>query len=81
MRVNHVKMVRRVIRMNFDDFRASVMNDPALLQKLLACETESALFDAVQTAGHERGLDLSEFDFSSIVNANRRRWLERWLYQ
>lgn len=67
--------------MDFGDFRASVMNDPALLQKLLACESDAELFDAVRAAGRERGLDLSESAFHAIVNANRRRWLERWLNQ
>jgi hypothetical protein len=67
--------------MNFDEFRESVMTDPALLKSLLACESDAALFAAVQTAGRQRGFELTETEFTAIINANRRRWLERWIHQ
>jgi hypothetical protein len=67
--------------MNFDAFRESVMNDAALLRDLLACESDAALFEAAQAAARGRGFELSQTEFAAIVNANRKRWLERWLNQ
>ena len=61
--------------------RQMVLTDAALQEKLRTLADEAALFEAVLALGRERGTQLTEEDLRAVVDANRRGWLERWLYQ
>ena len=70
--------------MAIEDFlpiRIAVLTDPALQERLRTAPDQAALFEAVLALGRERGHQFSEQDLRAVVNANRRAWLERWLYQ
>jgi hypothetical protein len=66
---------------NFLPIRMAVLNDAALQDQLRATPDEAALFAMVLALGRERGCEFSEEDLRAVVDANRRAWLERWLYQ
>lgn len=65
----------------FDAFRKLVLSDDSLQEELRSAADERSLFDKVLTLGRQRGYELSEQDLDDAVRANRRSWLERWLYQ
>ena len=70
--------------MAIEDFlpiRQEVLTDPALQERLRAAPDEAALFEAVLELGRERGHKFTEPDLRAVVDANRRAWLQRWLYQ
>ena len=66
---------------DFLSIKAVVLADAALQEQLRAAPDEAALFAMVLTLGRERGFAVSEDDLRTVVNINRRGWLERWLYQ
>ena len=66
---------------SFLPIRTAVLTDPVLQEQLRAAPDEAALFEAVLALGRERGHQFSEQDLRAVVNANRRAWLARWLYQ
>lgn len=66
---------------DFLPIRLAVLGDDALQEQLRAAPDEAALFAAVLALGRERGCQFSEQDLRAVVHANRRAWLERWLYQ
>jgi hypothetical protein len=66
---------------NFLPIRMAVLHDAALQEQLRAAPDEAALFAMVLALGRERGYEFSKEDLRAVVNANRRAWLERWLYQ
>ena len=66
---------------NFLPIRMAVLSDAELQEQLRALPDEAALFERVLALGRERGYEFSEQDLRAVVNANRRAWLERWLYQ
>ncbi len=65
----------------FDRFRQLVLDDAALQEDLRQAVTQESLFEKVLALGRERGFRFSEQDLEDAVRANRRAWLERWLYQ
>ena len=65
----------------FDAFRQLVLSDAALQEELVGVPDEKSLFDKVLALGQERGYCFSAQDLENAVRANRRGWLERWLYQ
>jgi len=66
---------------DFLSIRAVVLADAALQEQLRAAADEATLFAMVLALGRERGFAVSEDDLRTVVNINRRGWLERWLYQ
>jgi hypothetical protein len=66
---------------DFLSIRAVVLADATLQEQLRAATDEAALFAMVLTLGRERLFAVSEDDLHTVVNINRRGWLERWLYQ
>lgn len=65
----------------FEELRTIVLNDPALLQELAAIPAQEDLFAHVIFLGSRRELAVSRAELEEIVRANRRSWLERWLFQ
>ncbi len=65
----------------FDQLREFVMGETALIDRLIRCGSEAALFAEVMAIGRERGFGLEKTDLAEIVRANRRLWLERWTRQ
>jgi hypothetical protein len=66
---------------NFLPIQVAVLGDAGLQEQLRAAPDEAALFERVLALGRERGCEFSAEDLRAVVNANRRAWLERWLYQ
>ena len=66
---------------DFLQIRMVVLSDAALQQELRAAPDEAALFESVLALARERGYELSGQDLRTVVNANRRAWLERWIHQ
>ena len=66
---------------SFDQFRQIVMEDPSLMAQLTAAPTNSDLFAQVISSGRQHGLLITIAELEEIVRANRRSWLERWLFQ
>jgi hypothetical protein len=65
----------------FDAFRRLVLEDDALQEDLRQAASQESLFEKVLALGRERGFRFSKQDLEDAVRANRRAWLERWLYQ
>ncbi|HYA18573.1 MAG TPA: Nif11-like leader peptide family natural product precursor [Bryobacteraceae bacterium] len=63
---------------DFERFRAMVVSEPVLRERLLECRSDAELFSLVIALARDRGLIFDETDLSRIANQNRRRWLERW---
>jgi hypothetical protein len=66
---------------DFFSLRQTVLSDESLQENLRAFTDEAGLFEAVLALARERGIAVTNSDLRAIVNANRRGWLERWLYQ
>jgi len=66
---------------DFLSLRTIVFQDAALQETLRAAPTDDALHQAVLALAAARDLALTADDLRAIVAANRRGWLERWLYQ
>jgi hypothetical protein len=64
----------------FAEIRQIVMNDAALMHDLTAAQSQTELFERVVSLGREHGLDINAVELEEIVRANRRSWLERWLF-
>lgn len=58
-----------------------VLNNPGLRDELLKTPNLPDLFSRVLSVAAENGFDLTEHDLQTLVSANRRSWLERWLDQ
>ena len=65
----------------FEELRAIILNNPALLEELAAIPAQEDLFARVIFLGSRCGLAVSRAELEEIVRANRRSWLERWLFQ
>ena len=63
----------------FPSFLRLVLNDAALRNELLQVPDLPALMARVQMLAGERGIELSHQELETVVNANRRSWLERWI--
>ena len=57
------------------------MEDPALMRELTSAPNLADLFKQVIALGEQRGLRITISELEEIVRANRRFWLERWLFQ
>jgi hypothetical protein len=57
------------------------MEDPALMAALASAQSQSELFELVVSLGREHALPVTIPKLEEIVRANRRSWLERWLFQ
>lgn len=57
------------------------MEDPALMRELTSAASQSDLFAQVISLGLQHGLHITISELEEIVRANRRSWLERWLFQ
>ena len=66
---------------DFLTIRTAVLSDSTLQEQLRAAPDEAALFERVLALGRECGCELSEQDLRTVVDINRRNWLERWLHQ
>lgn len=64
----------------FEDLRAIVLNDPALIRELAAIPTQENLFARVIFLASQRGLDVARAELEEVVRANRRSWLERGIF-
>jgi hypothetical protein len=56
------------------------MEDSGLMATLTAAATEAQLFSLVIALGRERGFELTVAELEETARANRRAWLERWLF-
>lgn len=65
---------------NFEEIRRIVIEDPDLMASLTAAATEAQLFSLVIALGQERGPEVTVGELEEIARANRRAWLERWLF-
>ena len=66
--------------MSFDEVRMIVLQDRRLALALAAVKTETELFDAVIGLARERGIHVTTEELAEVVRANRKAWLERWLF-
>jgi hypothetical protein len=57
------------------------MEDPALMGELTSASSQNDLFAQVISMGRQHGLHITISELEEIVRANRRSWLERWLFQ
>jgi hypothetical protein len=57
------------------------MEDPSLTAALTSAQDQSELFELVVSLGREHALPVTIPELEEIVRANRRSWLERWLFQ
>ena len=65
----------------FAELRAIILHDPALMERFTAAPNEADLFAQVISLGRQRGLHITVSELEEIVRANRRSWLERWVFQ
>ncbi|HEY3839243.1 MAG TPA: hypothetical protein VGL72_21870 [Bryobacteraceae bacterium] len=65
----------------FDQLRRVVMQNPALMRELTSTQSQSELFELVVSLGREHALPVTIAELEEIIRANRRSWLERWLFQ
>jgi hypothetical protein len=65
----------------FLEFLAMVLNDAQLRDELLQAPDLPALLARAMELARERGIELSNDELHTVVNANRRSWLERWTDQ
>ena len=63
----------------FQSFLVMVLADSALREELLAAPDLPALIALAQVLASQRGIELSGEQLASVVMANRRSWLERWV--
>jgi len=66
---------------DFLTIRQEILSDAALQSQLRAAPDDAALFAAVLGLGRDRGIAVTEEDLRAVVEANRRGWLQRWLFQ
>ncbi len=65
----------------FEQVSRRMLSDVSVRDRLLCSPDLPALFGLVLAFAEQNGFELREQDLQSIVNANRRSWLERWLDQ
>jgi len=65
----------------FSSFLVLVLNDAELRDELLNIPALPALLARVLERARERGIELSGQELQTVLNANRRSWLERWTDQ
>jgi hypothetical protein len=63
----------------FESFLVMVLADSALRDELLAAPDLPGLIARARDLAGRRGIELSDQDLESVVKANRRSWLERWV--
>ncbi len=66
-------------REGFERFRAVVLDDPELQERLAAVEEAPAFTLTAVRLGRERGFKFSRLDVEDAIGAGRRAWLERWI--
>ncbi len=57
------------------------MEDPSLMREFTSASNQADLFSQVISLGRQHGLHITIAELEEIVRANRRSWLERWLFQ
>ena len=57
------------------------MEDPVLMREFTSAPNQADLFAQVVALARQRGLSITTSELEEIVRANRRSWLERWLFQ
>jgi len=57
------------------------MQNPALMGQFTSAPNQAELFAHVISLGRQRGFQIDIPELEEIVRANRRSWLERWLFQ
>jgi hypothetical protein len=62
----------------FSSFLVMVLSDSALRDELLSAPDLPALLALAIATARDRGIELSKEELQTVVNANRRAWLERW---
>ena len=65
----------------FQQLLQLVLSDPAMRDDLLKAPNLPALFSRTLSIAVERGIELTEQELHTLVDLNRRSWLERWLEQ
>ena len=63
---------------NFERFRATVLDDPQLEERLRAIDDWEPFTVAALEAAHERGLDLTAADIEAERQQALLGWLTRW---
>jgi predicted ribosomally synthesized peptide with nif11-like leader len=66
-------------RENFERFRAVVVEDEGLQERLTGFDHSQDFKDAVLQAGSERGFDFTLEELDQAIREARQSWLERWI--
>ena len=61
------------------DFRALVLADPKLQDRLRAITDKTEFIVVVRSAAKVEGFDLTADDITDAIRAGRRSWIERWI--
>jgi hypothetical protein len=63
----------------FEEFRRSLLAQPALLDRLRSSQDTEAFIGATVEAAHAMGIELTPEEITAALSAARRDWIERWL--
>lgn len=63
----------------FEEFRARVVADPALMERLCVPNSAEAFAALVVAVGAEQGFSFAVRDVQTGFSAARRAWVERWI--
>ena len=71
---------KQMINQAFEAVRAHVLRNPLLQESLRKEKDETAFVARVVEAGQHAGFVFTGTDVIDAMRANRRAWLERWLF-
>ena len=70
---------RESSRQRFERFRASLLNDPALIEALWSIEHPERLIQQILTLGRQRGMDFTHDDVAAAMRAGGEIGAGRWI--
>jgi hypothetical protein len=63
----------------FDAFRARVLAEPAVLERLRQTNGNEEFISATVDVAREMGFEMTREEIEAALQAARRDWMERWL--